>query len=191
MNIYGFCVCALLVTALPKFALADGCEKVALSETYAKMHRDDQALRGRYIQILEQENRNEHVDLKEKDQLEVTISNTDESNQLTLDKLIARCGWPGGLDKNRAAFSAFLIVQHAELDYQLKHLDLLKAANKRGEIPNRVFAMLVDRILVKQGKPQLYGTEFEYGSNKVPPIADPKNLNRRRKKMGLPPFHAP
>lgn len=191
MKTYGLCVLALLVAVLPKFALADECDKVALSETYAKMHRDDQALRGRYIEILEKEHRNEHVDLTEKDQLEVTISNADESNQLMLDQLIARCGWPGSLDKNRAAFSAFLIIQHAELDYQLKHLDLMKAANKRGEIPNRMFAMLVDRILVRQGKAQIYGTEFEYGSNKVAPIADPKNLNQRRKKMGLPPFRAP
>ena len=64
----------------------------------------------------------------------------------------------------------------------------MKAANERGEIPSNKFAWLVDRILVKQGKPQLYGTEFEYGSNKVAPIADSGNLNARRKKMGFPPF---
>ncbi|OFA06066.1 DUF6624 domain-containing protein [Duganella sp. HH101] len=191
MSRYRLCILALLTALLPLSALAAECDKAVLSETYAKMHKDDQALRGRYIDILEKENRKESVDPKEKDQLEVTISTTDESNQRTLDQLIARCGWPGSLDKNRAAFSAFLIIQHADLDYQLKHLDLVKAANQRGEIPSRTLAMLIDRILVRQNKPQLYGTEFEYGSNKVAPIADPKNLNQRRKKMGLPPFRAP
>ncbi len=62
---------------------------------------------------------------------------------------------------------------------------MISAANGRGEIPNKHVVWLVDRILVKQGKPQLYGTEFEYGSNKVAPILDTRNLNARRKKMGL------
>jgi len=191
LSTYRLCILTLLAAMLPISAFAAECDQAVQTATYAKMHRDDQALRGRYIAILEKENRNEPVDPKEKDQLEVTISNTDESNQRTLNHLIASCGWPGSLDKNRAAFSAFLIIQHGELDYQLKHLDLVKAANKRGEIPSRTLAMLIDRILVRQNKPQLYGTEFEYGSNKVAPIADPKNLNQRRKKMGLPPFRAP
>ena len=116
------------------------------------------------------------------------MSDTDAANQRTLAQLLSRCGWPGALDKKRAAFSAFLIIQHAPLDYQLKYFDMVSAANGRGEIPNKHFVWLVDRILVKQGKPQLYGTEFEYGSNKVAPILDPRNLNARRKKMGLAPM---
>ncbi|MYM37698.1 hypothetical protein GTP38_25605 [Duganella sp. FT94W] len=152
------------------------------------MHSDDQALRGRYIKILEAEYRNEDIDQKEKDKIEVEISDTDEANQRELEHLLSQCGWPGMLDKKRAAFSAFLIIQHAPLDYQLKHFEMVKAANGRGEISNDKFVWLVDRILVKQGKPQLYGTEFEYGSNKLAPIMDPKNLNARRKKMGLSPI---
>jgi hypothetical protein len=180
------CLLTLLVLAIPEYALADACEKNALTKTYEKMRKDDQALRGRYIRILEMEHRHEKADLKEKERLEIAISETDERNQTMLEDLIGRCGWPGPLNSNRASFAAFLIIQHADLDYQLKYLDTIKAANKRGEIPGMELAMLIDRILVKQGKPQLYGTEFEYGSNKVAPIADPANLHRRRKEMGLP-----
>ncbi|SEN86745.1 hypothetical protein SAMN05428959_103502 [Duganella sp. CF517] len=182
-----FCLLALaLALASPGCALADACEKTALAKTYEKMHKDDQALRGRYIRILEMEHRHQKVDLKEKERLEISISDTDNRNQTKLDDLIRRCGWPGTLNSNRASFAAFLTIQHADLDYQLKYLDTVKAANKRGEIPGMELAMLIDRILVKQGKPQLYGTEFEYGSNKVAPIADPINLNQRRKELGLP-----
>ena len=60
----------------------------------------------------------ESIDLKEKDQLETRISDTDAANQRTLAQLLGRCGWPGALDKRRAAFSTFLIIQHAPLDYQ-------------------------------------------------------------------------
>ncbi|SDG50517.1 MULTISPECIES: DUF6624 domain-containing protein [unclassified Duganella] len=188
MKIVSPCALVLASLLLPIFAHADECEKTALARKYAQMHSEDQALRGRYIKILESEHRKQTIDPNEKEQLEIKISDIDEANQRELDRLLAKCGWPGKLDGKRAAFSAFIIIQHAPLDYQLKHFDFVKAANERGEIPSNKFAWLVDRILVKQGKPQLYGTEFEYGSNRVAPIADPDNLNARRKKMGLPPF---
>jgi hypothetical protein len=188
MKIANLCALTLASLPLPGLAHADECEKTAQASKYAQMHSEDQALRGRYIKILEAEHRKQTIDPAEKEQLEINISDIDEANQRELDRLIGKCGWPGKLDNNRAAFSAFIIIQHAPLDYQLKHFDLVKAANERGEIPSNKFAWLVDRLLVKQGKPQLYGTEFEYGSNKVAPIADPDNLNARRKKMGLPPF---
>lgn len=65
---------------------------------------------------------------------------------------------------------------------------MIEAAHARGEISSDHLAGLIDRILVEQGKPQRYGTEFEYGSYKVFPIADPANLNRRRRQLGLPPL---
>ena len=186
MKTCGLSLLALLAIPLPAKAVADSCDKGMLTKTYEKMRKDDQALRGRYIRILEMEHRREKTDAKQKERLEVAISETDERNEMTLENLISRCGWPGPLNNNRASFAAFLVIQHAALDYQLKYLETVKAANKRGEIPNMELAMLIDRILVRQGKPQLYGTEFEYGSNEVAPIADPANLNRRRKEMGLP-----
>src|SRR6185295_17176090 len=125
---------------------------------YSSMLKDDQARRGRYIEILRKEHRGEPVDAKEKDRLETVIFNTDTANQEALDRLILECGWPGRLDVNRAAFSAFIIIQHAPLDYQLKYYDRVAAASRRGEIPSDKFAWLVDRVLVEQGKPQLYGT---------------------------------
>lgn len=188
LKILSLCTLVLISLPFPIIAYGDECEQTALAKKYARMHSDDQALRGRYIKILEAEHRNKNIDLKEKDKLEVQISDTDEANQRELERLLNQCGWPGMLDKKRSAFSAFLIIQHAPLDYQLKYFEMVKSANGRGEIPNEKFAWLVDRILVKQGKPQLYGTEFEYGSNKVAPIMDPKNLNARRKKMGLLPI---
>ena len=188
LKILSLCTLALISLPLPIIAYAGECEQTALATKYARMHSEDQALRGRYIKILEAQHRNENIDLKEKDKLEIKISDTDEANQGELERMLNQCGWPGTLDKKRAAFSAFLIIQHAPLDYQLKHFEMVKAANRRGEIPNDKFVWLVDRILVKQGKPQLYGTEFEYGSNKVAPVLDPRNLNARRKKMGLLPI---
>ncbi len=179
---------AVLVLVLAGPALASPCDRQPLAQTYATMLKDDQALRGRYIEILRAEHRGEHVDAKEKDRLEATIYDTDTRDQEKLDHLIQACGWPGLLDRKRAAFAAFIIIQHAPLAYQLKHYDLVAAASRRGVIPRDKFAWLVDRVLVEQGKPQLYGTEFDYGSGDVPVIADPAHLDERRRSMGLPPM---
>lgn len=177
---------------LPPLAMATTgeCDPAPLAAQYAHMHRADQSMRGRYIAILEAEFRQQRFDPREKEGLETAISDIDERNQKQLSHLLALCGWPGRLDSGRAASSAFLVIQHAELDYQLKYFDLLKAAHKRGELSGRNFAMLVDRVRLRQGKGQLYGTQAEYGSGKMPQIDDPANLNRRRKAMGLPPLPA-
>lgn len=171
---------------LPAHARSAECDKTTLAKKYADMLEQDQALRGRYIQILELEHRKASVDLDEKERIENSILATDEKNQAELDRLIGRCGWPGGLDNKRAARSAFFIIQHAELPYQLKYLPVIQAANRRGEISNEYLAWLVDRTLVRQGKPQRYGTESDFGSGELAPVEDSKNLNKRRRAMGLP-----
>mgnify|MGYP001560728744 CR=1 FL=1 len=44
-------------------------------------------------------------------------------------------------------------------------------------------AYLEDRILVNEGKPQLYGTQFLEGAPR--PIKDPDHVDERRKSVGL------
>ncbi|WIX24644.1 hypothetical protein PUV44_18795 [Xanthomonas arboricola pv. corylina] len=58
---------------------------------------------------------------------------------------------------NDGASSAFYIAQHATLDpaFQEKVLGLLQAAVKADEADAGQFAMLKDRVLRQQGKPQV------------------------------------
>src|ERR1700741_610085 len=84
-------------------AWAGDCVPSVLAKRYAQMLVGDQALRGRYIAILEKEHRKERIDAKEKEALEERIWNGDEANRKALDETIARCGWPGTLDGKRAA----------------------------------------------------------------------------------------
>lgn len=48
-------------------------------------------------------------------------------------------------------------------------------------------ATMKDRMLVEEGKPQLYGTQSRMVNGKLEsyPIEDLENLNRRRRKVGL------
>lgn len=77
----------------------------------------------------------------------------------------------------------WLIVQHSDdLLFQKEFLGYLK------ELPNtrerrKSIAHLTDKILVKENKKQIYGTQFLNG--KPHPIEDEINLDNRRMEMGL------
>lgn len=133
------------------------------------------------------------------------ISRVDEGNTAWLKDLIDRQGWP---DRPRfgddASTAAFLIVQHADADpqFQAHCLPLLEAAVQRGEVKPSRLAYLTDRVRVKQGRPQLYGTQYNalhgrdglvMGDNdepiyEIPLVEDAANLDARRAAAGLGPW---
>jgi hypothetical protein len=116
----------------------------------------------------------------------------DKDNTKFMKDIIKKTGWPKISDVGqKAANMAWLLVQHADLDpaFQKKCLKLIEALPK-GEIDKRDVAYLVDRVLVAENKPQLYGTQFK-GAGKdlaVSKVKDRPNLDKRRKKMGLSTF---
>ncbi len=85
--------------------------------------------------------------------------------------------------------SAWLLVQHADHDvvFQRACLKLIEQAAKNGQAHNSDVAYLTDRVLVNEGKPQLYGTQFHVvkGVRQPRPLHDPENVDRRRKSMDL------
>ncbi|HEY6249157.1 MAG TPA: DUF6624 domain-containing protein, partial [Candidatus Angelobacter sp.] len=61
-------------------------------------------------------------------------------------------------------------------------------AHHQGEVSAKALAFLDDRIRVMEGRPQIYGTQFEgdeYGMPQPAPIADPEHVNERRKAIGM------
>lgn len=120
----------------------------------------------------------------------------DKKNTLKIKKIIERYDWPTiNLVGKKASRNAWLLVQHADHDvkFQKKCLKLMEDIYKVN--PNFInetnIAYLRDRILVNEGKKQLFGTQF-YTNKKgifgVRSIRDIKNLDKRRKEYGLPPF---
>ena len=85
--------------------------------------------------------------------------------------------------------AAMLIVQHSA-SLQERVLALGKAL-PAGEISPEKLAMLEDRVLVHQGKPQRFGTQFNLGSDGVfrfAPVADAPGLEARRSAAGMMPM---
>jgi hypothetical protein len=117
----------------------------------------------------------------------------DNRNLKRLEEIISRYGWPTkSMVGKEASESAFLIVQHAGLVYQKKYFPLLKAAALRNEARPDHVAMMEDRMLMGEGKKQIYGTGLQTADVtkelKLWPIENEEEVDARRASVGLPPM---
>ncbi len=116
----------------------------------------------------------------------------DSLNVLFVEGVFKKYGYPGktvvDTPTNEAAW---YVIQHSHKIDQ--YMPLMKAAAEKGELPFRLYAMMLDRQLMNQNKEQIYGTQISCRKFKnikdeciVWPIKDPANVNQRRKAAGLP-----
>lgn len=114
----------------------------------------------------------------------------DQDNTEWMKTVLARYGWPGkSLVGDDGSKAAWLFVQHADRDkpFQKDAIKLLEVAAAKGEASGQDLAYLVDRILVNEGNPQRYGTQYhEVDGKLVPqPIEDAKHVDDRRESVGM------
>jgi hypothetical protein len=89
----------------------------------------------------------------------------DSAHTARIREIMATHGWPGiSRVGPEAANAAFLLVQHtADNALQAEALGLMQAAPP-GEVSLPDLALLTDRVRVRQGLPQLYGSQFSASS---------------------------
>lgn len=120
----------------------------------------------------------------------------DEANTAWLGELIAARGWPGeALVGRQAAGAAWLLAQHADRqpEFQRECLELLAAAVTAGDADPQHGALLEDRVLVAQGKRQIFGTQLTQGPDRtlVPhPLRNPDEVEALRAAWGFEPLEA-
>ncbi|MGK5045598.1 DUF6624 domain-containing protein [Janthinobacterium sp. GB4P2] len=114
---------------------------------------------------------------------------TDTRNEARLRQIIASKGWPTQtMVGYKAAGSAWLIAQHGSSAFLKSSLALMRVAAAQWEITPSRLALTIDRDLTNDKLPQLYGSQFQTGSDGKSvafPIADPQHLEQRRASMGL------
>ena len=130
----------------------------------------------------------------DRNQLEA-MARTDSANTAWLKSHVARWGWPTSGQVGRPAVkAAFLIVQHAVHDtaFMRAMLPSIEEAYRRGDLAGEAVAMLTDRIAVKGGHPQIYGTQLSLREGRwvLDPIGDSIRVDERRATLGLPPLAA-
>jgi len=110
-----------------------------------------------------------------------------------LKQIVDAWGWPtSSLVGEKAAHAAWLLVQHADADpaFQRRCLDLM-AKLPAAEVSGKDVAYLSDRVLLAEGKPQRFGTQFEKdAAGKWVPkkLEDPEHVDARRREVGLMPL---
>lgn len=115
-------------------------------------------------------------------------------NVTRLEAILEAYGWPTtSYVKGSAAQAAFLIVQHADLETQKKYLPMMRDAADKGEASWSSLALLIDRIEMREGRPQIYGSQIRGDGNgnfEVYDIIDPEYVNQRREEVGLEPLES-
>lgn len=127
------------------------------------------------------------------DSLNQLILRTDARNLPRVTGIIDKYGWPGNSLVGRSgSLAAFLVIQHADLATMQKYLPLMRQAAAKGELAKQNLALVEDRVLTFEDKPQLYGSQYRYstatGQPEFFPIADEAHVDERRASMGLEPL---
>ncbi|MGS0572113.1 DUF6624 domain-containing protein [Xanthomonas oryzae pv. oryzicola] len=123
-----------------------------------------------------------------------TVTPVDRANTAWLKQVVAAQGWPGRrLVGEDGANAAWVLVQHADADpaFQAQVLALMETALATQDVAPDDVALLTDRVLLAQGKPQRYGTQFHRDADDrmaLQPTEDEAGLDARRLRMGLPPM---
>lgn len=160
--------------------------KPKLRQELLKRVAEDQAIRNELIR-----KGIDHPDPK----LLKRMKKIDAGNTSRVKTLLKQYGWPGpklvGQDGTDAVF---LLVQHADPAFQKEILPLVKDAYRSRLITGQSYALFMDRVLVQDGKPQIYGTaakrfdQWKGGEPVFEPIEDEANVNKRRAEVGLMPL---
>lgn len=87
---------------------------------------------------------------------------------------------------------------NSDLAYRSKYLDLVKEKAEEGVLDKTDYAILNDRVLMEEGKPQIYGTQIKMAATIVEdelamqlclwPVEYPAALDSLRSTVGLSPI---
>ena len=121
------------------------------------------------------------------------IAKKDSLNLLIIRKILDERGWLGkdiiGSDGN---MTLFLVIQHADIEVQKKYLPMMREAVKKGNAEPSALALLEDRVALREGRKQIYGSQVDQdpktGEYYISPLYDPVNVDKRRAEVGLGPL---
>ena len=155
-----------------------------------KAFDDDQNTRDSIIAL---QTRND-INTAEYRNLSIEMNKYDSINQLIVFPILDKYGWLGQPKvSEKACRSYFYIIQHAQIDKQLKYYQQVMQAYRAKYISSSEYAMFVDRVNVKQNKFQKYATQTEIdqlGNMTLYPVIDIDRLDYRRSKIGIEPIYS-
>lgn len=160
-----------------------------LEKQLAEIYTEDQEIRGEFMNVYKAPK----PDKKKIDSIGKIMERKDSINLIKVMKILDERGWLGknvvGKQGNQ---TLFLVIQHADLQYQQKYLPMMREAVKNGNAEPANLAYLEDRVALREGRPQIYGSQGAKNkkTNKmyISPMIDPDNVDKRRAEVGLGPI---
>ena len=116
----------------------------------------------------------------------------DEENMAVVDSLLQR-GLPTCLSDDSYK-TIWIVIDHASLDKQVQYLSVVEQMSLEGLIDKDEYAILCDRVAMKQNRPQRYGSQVvQFGSIDAMklylwPVEPPAELDSLRASVGLSPI---
>ena len=169
----------ILATFVAASLCAADCKNPTLREELLKMVVDDQKARANLSPVLS-------------DAQIAEMNRVDALHAARVRQIVKEFGWPGqSLVGDDGAHGVWLLVQHFEIVDQDEYLPLMAKAVSAGEADAKNYAYLLDRVRLRHGQSQLYGTQYHISKSGEwvrEPIEDSEHLDDRRKKIGLLPL---
>lgn len=121
------------------------------------------------------------------------IKEKDSVNLIKVKQILDEHGWLGSdIIGREGNMTLFLVIQHADIETQEKYLPLMRDAVSKGNASASSLALLEDRVALRKGGKQIYGSQIAYdkesGEYYVSPLLDPDNVDKRRAEVGLGPI---
>jgi len=157
-----------------------------LKQELLDIYKEDQEIRKQYVLAQKKYG----YQGKEMDSLAEIMVLKDSLNLIKIVKILDQKGWIGK-DKvgQQANQTLFLVIQHSDLKVQQKYLPMMREAVKKGNANAGSLALLEDRVALREGRKQIYGSQI--GTNPVTktqyvlPLEDPDNVDKKRTEVGL------
>lgn len=167
-------------------ALSTPMRRIEMPKLRQELHRmaqDDQAARNSFIQS----------GMKRGSAEQAQLIKVDAANLTRLKAIFAAYGFPDRSKVGRQGVQdTWLLVQHATKDKPLMRqaLNLAAPLMQKGDLSRSDYALLTDRVLLGEGKKQIYGSQLtgKSGHLVVQPLEDPAHVDERRAAMGLMPL---
>lgn len=157
-----------------------------LQEELLSIFEEDQNIRKVFMTIYKSPN----YDKKKIDSIGKIINYKDSLNLIKISKILDEKGWIGeNVVGSQANQTLFLVIQHSDLETQQKYLPMMRDAVKKRNAKASSLALLEDRIALREGRKQIYGSQLAKNpaTNKqyISPLEDPDNVDKRRAEVGL------
>lgn len=123
--------------------------------------------------------------------LSENIERIDKENIAVIDSLLQQ-GLPKGLSEESYK-TIWIVIDHASLEKQVQYLSIIEKMSSEGLIDVDNYAILFDRIAMKQNRPQRYGSQsVQFGTPGnmhlyIWPVENAESLDSLRETVGMGP----